>query len=182
MTAEQETVEELARRINANYAGVTKAFRMGLEYARRTGALLVKAKGMMNHGQWMPWCAKNLQLDPSTITRWMEIAREWPRLEKQYGQLKSMTVIGVIRLLRAERAEAKLSAAAPRSHCHHDGPRVEGPDQVQSAKLASTGDVAEMCLSIIRAARDPRAVAERLLPELQRIKNAPPAKRNSFEE
>jgi hypothetical protein len=39
-----------------------------------------------------------------------------------------------------------------------------------SAKHASPGDIAEMVLELIRSAEDPQAVAERLLPEIQRIK------------
>jgi hypothetical protein len=48
--------------------------------------------------------------------------------------------------------------------------RMPTPPLAQMAAHASVGDVADMCLELIRAAEDPRAVAEKLLPELQRIK------------
>lgn len=44
-------------------------------------------------------------------------------------------------------------------------------EQLQAAaRHAASGDVAEMCLDLLRAAEDPWAVAQRLLPELQRIR------------
>lgn len=43
---------------------------------------------------------------------------------------------------------------------------------------ALPADVAEMCLEAIRASSDPQAVAERMIPELQRIKNAPRPKKS----
>lgn len=43
---------------------------------------------------------------------------------------------------------------------------------------ALPADVAEMCLDAVKACSDPQAVAERMIPELQRIKNAPRPKKS----
>lgn len=46
----------------------------------------------------------------------------------------------------------------------------EEPTNFASAAIASPGDVAEMCMALVQKAEDPWAVAQRLIPELQRIK------------
>lgn len=48
----------------------------------------------------------------------------------------------------------------------------ELPSLTSMAAHASPGDVAEMCMELVNAAEDPRAVAERLLPQLETILKA----------
>jgi hypothetical protein len=57
-----------------------------------------------------------------------------------------------------------------------DSSYMDIPNMRDMAKNASIGDVAEMCLEAIKASKDPQAVAEKLLPELQKIKNMPKKK------
>lgn len=45
----------------------------------------------------------------------------------------------------------------------------------EAVKHAAPGDVAEMCMELVKASADPWQVAQRLIPELQRIKKSRPA-------
>lgn len=65
---------------------------------------------------------------------------------------------------KKKRADAGARHHAPTAGQH------DAPDRHAAAALASAGDVAEMCMELVRASADPWAVAQRLLPELQRIK------------
>jgi len=51
---------------------------------------------------------------------------------------------------------------------------------VREASVGQVGDVAEMILDIIRASPEAQAVAERLLPELQRLKSEKRPRKHSF--
>lgn len=79
---------------------------------------------------------------------------------------------------RSERGGGK------RRHRQHerqgDYGQVAPPSPEEMAANASVGDVAEMCLRIVNAAADPVAVAERLLPRLQEIKQKPRPRKHSF--
>lgn len=77
---------------------------------------------------------------------------------------------------RAASEAARLFAKALSSWGRHkQGPKAASenephPDRRAAAKLASPGDVAEMCLELVNASADPWAVAQRLLPELAKVK------------
>jgi hypothetical protein len=63
------------------------------------------------------------------------------------------------------------ASAAARLQRQSEGRPVAGPRQLrEQARAASPGDVAEMCLDLIRAAEDPWAVAQRLTPELAKFR------------
>jgi hypothetical protein len=58
---------------------------------------------------------------------------------------------------------------------------MEFPSMKEMAAHASPGDIAEMCLELIMASESPQAVAEKLIPELQTLKNRKRS-RQSFSE
>jgi hypothetical protein len=68
-------------------------------------------------------------------------------------------------------AGGRPAAATPRAYDPARGRGPAGPahSPAAAAAVASPGDVAETVLDMVRASKDPRAVAARLLPELERI-------------
>jgi len=53
---------DLAQAIEAEHHATVSAFRATLEHAIRCGELLLEAKKLLGHGDWLPWIKKNLTL------------------------------------------------------------------------------------------------------------------------
>lgn len=43
----------------------------------RIGECLMEAKGMLTHGEWLPWLNEQVEFSERTATRFMRLAREW---------------------------------------------------------------------------------------------------------
>ena len=57
-----ETVPDLpalAAAINVEHTAVGEALKAGLSHAIRAGELLIEAKALAGHGEWLPWLAAN---------------------------------------------------------------------------------------------------------------------------
>jgi len=92
------TLTELAALIMREHTAVLGASRTLLDHARCAGEHLIAAKGQVNaqlgHGHWLPWLAANCDLKPRMAQVYMEIAREWPRLE-EYRNAYPNTHLGI---------------------------------------------------------------------------------------
>jgi uncharacterized protein (DUF2235 family) len=51
------------------------AVRTSIEHAIKAGALLEEAKGLLKHGQWLPWLSDHCGLSDRTAQRYMRLAR-----------------------------------------------------------------------------------------------------------
>jgi len=75
-------------------------------------------------------------------------------------------------LLGKTDAEVEKQFHRPKGHKHPpEKCQSTAPNLFGIAANASPGDVAEMIMKIIEKSRDPKAVAEKLIPQLQRVKN-----------
>ena len=79
-----ETVPDLpalAAAINAEHAAVGEALKAGLSHAIRAGELLIEAKALAGHGEWLPWLAANCAtISERTAQAYMRVARLHPDL------------------------------------------------------------------------------------------------------
>lgn len=98
---------ELARRVNEAHGTAQRAARQALEHARRAGELLLEAKARVGHGQWGDWIRAHCDPSPRTVRLYMQIAREWHRIEAGNGN--ALPIREAARLLRPT---AKADAAA----------------------------------------------------------------------
>jgi len=71
---------DLATRINAAHAAAEKDAASAVEHARQAGLLLLQAKKVCAHGDWLGWLEKNV-----TVTARM--AQNYMRLSRQMGKL-----------------------------------------------------------------------------------------------
>jgi hypothetical protein len=71
----------LAADINAAHREVRDALQHGAEHARHAGELLAVAKARLPHGEWLPWLKENCEVSPRAAQGYMQIAREWTRLQ-----------------------------------------------------------------------------------------------------
>lgn len=76
----------LSAEINEHHRQAQGHATKAIEHARQAGALMVKAKAEVSHGEWLPWLgSKCPDVTPRTAQRYMRIAKEWPALEAAAG-------------------------------------------------------------------------------------------------
>jgi len=74
----------LADQISAEHDAATRAIGAALEHAHQAGALLLEAKGRLEHGAWLSWLAEACPTLPArTAQLYMRIASRWPELESK---------------------------------------------------------------------------------------------------
>jgi Protein of unknown function (DUF3102) len=71
----------LAATINEHLEAVETAIRRGLDNAIAAGLLLVEAKELVAHGEWLPWLKANCRLSERQARTYMRLARHRHRLE-----------------------------------------------------------------------------------------------------
>jgi hypothetical protein len=104
MSNELATLTELRAAINAEHEKASQTARQALEHARRAGELLIQAKALVAHGQWLPWLQTNCECAERTATAYMKIAREWSTLEsKSATGVADLTVRGALQELAEPR-------------------------------------------------------------------------------
>jgi len=69
---EQLTID-LSGEINRLHDKLTGLARTSLEKAIEIGDLLTRQKAELKHGQWLPWCAENLEFSKNTVSRYMGV-------------------------------------------------------------------------------------------------------------
>lgn len=65
------------RTIDAITADILESKRVGGEAILNIGKCLIEAKGMLSHGEWLPWLTEQVEFSERTATRFMRLAREW---------------------------------------------------------------------------------------------------------
>lgn len=80
------SLSELASAINCEHQLCQEAYKASLVHARRTGEFLLQAKSKVKEstlGRWLPWLKANCpDLPERTAQAYMQVAREWERVEK----------------------------------------------------------------------------------------------------
>jgi hypothetical protein len=61
--------------IRTEHEACCRAARTSLEHAIKCGTLLLEAKDMLEHGQWLSWLHDNCRLSERTAQRYMRLAR-----------------------------------------------------------------------------------------------------------
>jgi hypothetical protein len=71
----------LASSINDHIAAAETATRRGFEHAIAAGGLLIEAKELVGHGEWLDWLHAHCQIGPRQAQTFMRLARNRHRLE-----------------------------------------------------------------------------------------------------
>jgi ParB family chromosome partitioning protein len=69
------SLEVLAAQINAEHDQAEAAHATALRHARRCGDLLLEAKRLVGHGNWLPWVETNLQIKKSRVEQYIQFAK-----------------------------------------------------------------------------------------------------------
>jgi Protein of unknown function (DUF3102) len=83
----------LASSINDHLRAANAATRRGLEHAIMGGLLLIEAKELVGHGEWLPWLQANCEIGPRQAQTYMKLARNRHKLEALKTQSDSFLTI-----------------------------------------------------------------------------------------
>jgi Protein of unknown function (DUF3102) len=65
---------DMAARIRAEHEASDAALKCGLEHAVNAGKMLIEAKALLKHGEWLPWLRDHCAMSERKAQRYMEIA------------------------------------------------------------------------------------------------------------
>jgi Protein of unknown function (DUF3102) len=71
----------LAASIRDHLLAANGAMRRGVEHAIAAGLLLLEAKEIVGHGDWLPWLQANCEIGPRQAQTYMRLARNRHKLE-----------------------------------------------------------------------------------------------------
>jgi len=97
-------LERLAQQINEAHEEVASSFGHSLKHAIRAGELLTKAKGKLDHGQWLPWLERNIRFSDETARTYRNIAENKTVLLANSKKTWNLTISGALRVLKGGEA------------------------------------------------------------------------------
>jgi hypothetical protein len=89
----------LAKQINAEHNEFKSALVSGCQRAINAGKLLLKAKEIVGHGNWIEWQAANTNMPLRTAQCYMELASKEAELLAKAPNLSGLSMSGAIRLI-----------------------------------------------------------------------------------
>ena len=99
-----DTLPALAQQINGEHRQCEEAIGAAVQHAIRAGELLVEAKALCQHGEWLSWLGANFEGSERTAQAYMRVAREWPKLADGDPQrVADLSYREAVRLLAAPR-------------------------------------------------------------------------------
>lgn len=94
--AASNSLADLAARIRAEHEATAVALKRSVEHAMAAGDLLIEAKKLLKHGQWLPWLDEHCVMSERTAQLYMRCARNREAIEA-----KSATAIADLNLNEA---------------------------------------------------------------------------------
>lgn len=82
LVSSKSELQTMAVAINELHTQVLLHTRSALESAKASGELLLQAKALLPHGQWLPWLEENCQVSPRQAQRYMQVADRWEAIAK----------------------------------------------------------------------------------------------------
>lgn len=101
---DEDTLEELAARIQEAHLAVSRASEAVVAFARRAGQLLLKARDRVPPGSWQAWLEANCDFSVRTAQVYMRVAREFNE-----GRVDAQTQ-------HAARSLRRMLLALPKTH------------------------------------------------------------------
>ncbi len=118
----------IGRRLAAEHKAADQSFHDSLDHARRAGELLAEAKGLLKHGEWIPWLAANFEGSETTARGYMRVAEHWPEVEANRQRLPVLNLQGTLKLLSKPRPALPAAALQVDDHSADAGTVVDDPN------------------------------------------------------
>lgn len=104
------SLDALAIRINEQQEQIEQAWGMTLELAKQAEEMLIEAKRLAGHGNWLPWLEANCRVSASMAEKYMKIAKGWDMLAAGNPEhVPNLSIRDAVKLLakpRSYKAEA----------------------------------------------------------------------------
>jgi hypothetical protein len=111
--ANELVVEKLLPEINANHRECIKSGSDAIQYAIQAGELLLRLKGSVKHGEWLPLLEKRVDCTPRAAQNYMKIVGFKATLQKQGKDVSSdATIGGCLKMI----GQSKQSSKPPKSN------------------------------------------------------------------
>ena len=95
-------LETLAAEINAEHDAAERTARKAIDHARVAGERLLLAKAQVAHGQWLSWLSANCPaIADRTARAYMQLARNWGKLETKTADSANLSIDAALKLLNA---------------------------------------------------------------------------------
>jgi hypothetical protein len=102
----------LAADIRNEHEATAAALKRGLEHALRAGELLIEAKALLKHGQWLPWLRDHCAISDRTARLYTSLARNRAHIEAQIGSVADLSVRGAVALMATPKTSDYAKTAA----------------------------------------------------------------------
>lgn len=89
----------LAASINAEHDECLAAMRQSLSHALAAGDMLVEAKSLVAHGEWLPWLADNCAIPKRTAQLYMRLAKHRELIEEKSADVALLTIQAAVELI-----------------------------------------------------------------------------------
>ncbi|EGE59343.1 UNVERIFIED_ORG: hypothetical protein GGI63_005948 [Rhizobium esperanzae] len=96
---ESNRLPVLAAGINAEHDECLAAMRQSLAHALAAGDMLVEAKSLVLHGQWLPWLADNCAIPKRTAQLYMRLAKHREFIETKSADVTLLTIAAAVELI-----------------------------------------------------------------------------------
>lgn len=91
---------DIAEQIRNAHTRCVDAVKVGLDHAKEAGNLLITAKSMIGHGEWLPWLRDNCpEISERTAQAYMRCARNVGRLEGKSATVADLSFRGALEML-----------------------------------------------------------------------------------
>jgi hypothetical protein len=83
---------DLAARIRAEHEAASGALKSSVGHAITAGELLIEAKALVKHGQWLPWLQNHCAISERTAQLYMRCARSRKEIEANTQCVADLTL------------------------------------------------------------------------------------------
>jgi hypothetical protein len=127
---------ELATRIKAEHEATSAALKSSAEHGIAAGLLLIEAKAMLKHGQWLPWLSEHCAMSERSAQLYMRLGKNREAIEEQIrngvADLSLNEAAALLMLSSDVRKLLELVKTMERLHAH-------AFDQAEGPTFALTG-------------------------------------------
>ncbi|PDT24801.1 DUF3102 domain-containing protein [Rhizobium hidalgonense] len=97
--SESNRLPVLAASIKTEHDECLAAMRQSLSHALAAGEMLMEAKSLVAHGQWLPWLADNCAVPKRTAQLYMRLAKHRELIESKSADVALLTIQAAVELI-----------------------------------------------------------------------------------
>jgi hypothetical protein len=97
--------DHLVTKINSAHRQAFGNAKKAMEYAAECGRLLLEAKGLVEHGEWLPWLDAHTEVSERQSQRYMRLANHWAEIEAKNDGASYLGIDEALKLVAKPRPE-----------------------------------------------------------------------------